>query len=100
MTDLSNAAIFIGSIAMAAGGLGIVAALLFSAAWIVGALTWRVQKHLMGITRATTAVYWVKRMEREGLTMPMHDYRRMVAEQNPKTVADYQEVDRKWSASK
>ena len=42
----------------------------------------------------STARYWVKRMEKEGLTVCRKDYRRLVAERNPQTVAEFEKAER------
>ena len=38
-------------------------------------------------------MYWVQRMEREGLTVCRDEYRRMVAERKLKTGADYERIE-------
>jgi hypothetical protein len=53
-------------------------------------------KHLMNIVRATTAIYWVQRMEEEGLTACSKAYREFVKEHKPKTVYEYKDVERKF----
>lgn len=47
----------------------------------------------LGVMRISTARYWVRRMEREGLTVCRDEYRRMVAERKPKTSADYVRIE-------
>lgn len=48
---------------------------------------------LFRIAAITTAIYWVQRMEREGLTICKKDYRSMVRERKPKTIADFESVE-------
>ncbi len=57
-------------------------------------------KRVASITRMTTARYWIYRMEREGLTICMKDYRQMVAERKPKSFEQFDEVDRAWEAKR
>ena len=52
--------------------------------------TWR---WALSIMRLSTARYWVDRMERDGLTICMKEYRRMVAERKPRTVDEYNAVE-------
>lgn len=47
------------------------------------------QKKTLMMMRLSTARYWVKRMEKEGLTVCRKDYRRLVAERKPQSVADF-----------
>lgn len=51
-------------------------------------------ERIMRFVRYETARYWVGRMEREGLTVVQSEYRRMVAERNPKTHGDFQRLSR------
>lgn len=55
-----------------------------------------VAKRVLHITRLVTVRYWVDRMEREGLTICMKDYRKMVAERNPQDLQQFLDVDRDW----
>ena len=45
------------------------------------------------IFNITKLRYWLQRMEKEGLTAPMHGYREMVEARNPKTFGDYQDIE-------
>lgn len=45
------------------------------------------------IFNITKLTYWLRRMEKEGLTAPMHGYREMVEARNPKTFGDYQDIE-------
>ncbi len=51
------------------------------------------QKKTLMIMRLSTARYWVKRMEKEGLTICRKDYRRLVAERKPQSVADFERAE-------
>jgi hypothetical protein len=53
----------------------------------------RVWRHALSIMHLSTARYWVDRMESEGLTICRKEYRRMVAQSNPRTVDDYQNLE-------
>ena len=57
--------------------------------------SWR---YALKIAQLTTVRYWVDRMEREGLTVCRSEYRRMVAEQKPKSQHDFERVE--FDASK
>lgn len=67
--------------------LGLFAALLYCASEKIG-------RRLLLICRMETARYWVSRMEKEGLTAPQLEYRRMIKERNPKKTADFAEIDK------
>lgn len=59
---------------------------------LAGVTLWfcnRMAKNLMEFVRYTTARYWIYRMEKEGLTVPQTEYRRMVAERKPNSVRDF-----------
>jgi membrane protein implicated in regulation of membrane protease activity len=47
------------------------------------------------IFNITQLRYWLQRMEKEGLTAPLHGYREMVEARNPKTFGDYQDIEEK-----
>jgi hypothetical protein len=51
------------------------------------------QKQTLMLMRLSTARYWVKRMEKEGLTVCRKDYRRLVAERKPQSVADFERAE-------
>lgn len=51
------------------------------------------QKQTLMLMRLSTARYWVKRMEREGLTACRKAYRQMVAERKPMSVADFERAE-------
>lgn len=76
-------------------GLGLLCFTIALAYGLAYAARWA-GRHLLQITRFTTARYWVGRMEREGLTVCMHEYRRMVAERNARTVDDFVAVEKEW----
>lgn len=63
---------------------------------LAGVTLWfcnRMAKGLMEFVRYATARYWVARMEKEGLTFPQTEYRRMVAESKPNSVRDFLNLD-------
>lgn len=79
-----------------AGVLAWVAILTIATAVLAGIATWfchLAAKNLMQFVRITTARYWIARMEREGLTFPQTEYRRMVAERKPKSVRDFGQLE-------
>ena len=53
----------------------------------------RLFKNTLRIFNITQLTYWLKRMEKEGLTAPLHGYREMVEARQPKTFGDYQDTE-------
>lgn len=74
----------------------------------LGCLSWsilvwleeQVAQRALHIVRLVTVRYWVDRMEREGLTICMKDYRKMVADGKPKDLAGYRDIEREWEAKR
>jgi hypothetical protein len=54
-------------------------------------------RELARIVRISTARYWCSRMEREGLTICMKEYRKMVAASNPKTAENFEQIEQEWN---
>lgn len=75
---------------------------------VLGVTTWAmlvwleevVAKRALHITRLVTVRYWVERMESEGLTVCMKDYRKMVAERKPKDLTEFRVLERDWEANR
>jgi membrane protein implicated in regulation of membrane protease activity len=45
------------------------------------------------IFNITQLRYWLQRMEKEGLTAPLHGYREMIEARKPKTFGDYEDIE-------
>lgn len=73
--------------------LGILCFLVFLAVLFLKIAVPAAQKQTLMLMHLSTARYWVKRMEKEGLTVCRKDYRRLVAERKPKTVADFEKAE-------
>lgn len=83
-----------------AGALLCLAALGYTTGFLLGWLEEVVAKRALHITRLITVRYWVDRMEREGLTVCMKDYRKMVADRKPQDLAEFRAVARDWEANR
>ena len=73
--------------------MALLAALTFLLGLALKEINIKVWRHALSIMHLSTARYWVDRMESEGLTICRKEYRRMVAERNPRTVQDYQKIE-------
>ena len=69
------------------------AAVTLAVAWFAFLCTRYSAVQTMRFVRYETARYWIARMEKEGLTIAQTEYRRMVKERNPKTVAEFAELN-------
>lgn len=79
-----------------AGALVWIAVFTITTVALAGVALWfsgRMAKNLMEFVRFATARYWVDRMEKEGLTFPQAEYRRMVAERKPKSVREFLDLN-------
>lgn len=75
---------------------------------ILGCLSWgmllwleaHVARRALHIARLVTVRYWIDRMEREGLTVCMKDYRKMVADRKPKGIVEFRDIGREWEMNR
>jgi hypothetical protein len=73
--------------------LGVLCFLVFLAVLFLKIAVPAAQKQTLMLMRLSTARYWVKRMEKEGLTVCRKDYRRLVAERKPQSVEDFERAE-------
>lgn len=73
--------------------LGILCFLVFLAVLFLKIAVPAAQKQTLMLMHLSTARYWVKRMEKEGLTVCRKDYRRLVSERKPQSVADFERAE-------
>ena len=73
--------------------LGILCFLVFLAVLFLKIAVPAAQKQTLMLMQLSTARYWVKRMEKEGLTVCRKDYRRLVAKRKPQSVADFERAE-------
>jgi hypothetical protein len=79
------------------GAAVILAALLIACIFLVLCLKYGIEiilRKALRLYRISTIVYWLRRMEKDGLLAPMQAYRQMVKDRTPKTQEEYHEVDR------
>jgi hypothetical protein len=79
----------IGAVAFLIILLVILAILLFSVKYFFAKLF----LNALQVFNITHLMYWLQRMEKEGLTAPLHGYREMVKARKPKTFVDYQDIE-------
>ena len=73
--------------------LGILCFLIYVACVFLKYAAAAAQKNTLMLMRLSTARYWVKRMEREGLTVCRKDYRQLVAGRKPQSIADFERAE-------
>lgn len=77
----------------AVGVMAFLAVLSVIGALVIHNAATNITRNTLRVVRLSTARYWVKRMEVEGLTVCTKEYRRLVAERNPKTIEDFEAAE-------
>lgn len=76
------------------GALCALAALLAGTYFLVEFLFAQVARRCLRLFQLSRVYYWLNRMDVEGLTVCCDEYRRMVSERNPKSLAEFSAIDR------